>query len=76
VGKHFTGVYPWPRKNHRNKMESIIFVLKKVFGEHLSATSSAGQRQQTRFRIIAHNAYVRAKRFIMEDFYAPSLHST
>jgi len=60
-----------PRKNHRNKMESIIFVLKKIFGEHLSATSSAGQRQQTRFRIIAHNAYVRAKRFIMEDFYAP-----
>lgn len=60
-----------PRKNHRNKMESIIFVLKKVFGEHLSATSSKGQRQQTRFRIIAHNAYVKAKRLILEDFYAP-----
>ena len=60
-----------PRKNHRNKIESIIFVLKKVFGEHISATSSACQRQQTRFRIIAHNAYVQAKRLLIEDFYAP-----
>ncbi len=60
-----------PRKNHRNKMESIIHVLKKVLGEHLSATSSTGQRQQTRFRIIAHNAYVKAKRLIQEHFYAP-----
>ena len=60
-----------PRKNHRNKMESIIFVFKKVLGEHLSATSSLGHRQQTRFRIIAHNAYVKAKRLIMRDFYAP-----
>ena len=59
-----------PRKNHRNKIESIIFVLKKVFGEHISATSSACQRQQTRFRIIAHNAYVQAKRLLIEDFYA------
>jgi hypothetical protein len=54
-----------PRKNHRNKIESIIFVLKKVFGEHISATSAAGQRQQTRFRIIAHNAYVKAKRILV-----------
>ena len=54
-----------PRKNHRNKIESIIFVLKKVLGEHISATSAAGQRQQTRFRIIAHNAYVKAKRFLI-----------
>ncbi|MBU0757906.1 MAG: hypothetical protein KKF44_07580 [Nanoarchaeota archaeon] len=61
-----------PRKNHRNKIESIIFVLKKVFGEHLSATSAVGQRQQTRFRIIAHNAYVKAKSLLYEDFYAPS----
>ena len=59
-----------PRKNHRNKIESIIFVFKKVFGEHLSATSTAGQRQQTRFRIIAHNAYVQAKCLFVEDFYA------
>ena len=62
-----------PRKNHRNKIESIIFVFKKVFGEHLSATSAACQRQQTRFRIIAHNAYVQAKRLLTEDFYAPVL---
>lgn len=60
-----------PRKNHRNKIESIIFVLKNVFGEHISATSAAGQRQQTRFRIIAHNAYVKAKSFLAKDFYAP-----
>lgn len=58
-----------PRKNHRNKIESIIFVLKRVFGEHISAISASGQRQQTRFRIIAHNAYVKAKRLILEDFY-------
>ena len=54
-----------PRKNHRNKIESIIFVLKKVLGEHISATSAAGQRQQTRFRIIAYNAYVKAKRLLI-----------
>ena len=60
-----------PRKNHRNKIESIIFVFKKVFGEHLSATSAACQRQQTRFRIIAHNAYVQAKCLFIEGFYAP-----
>ena len=59
-----------PRKNHRNKIESIIFVLKKVLGEHLSATSAKGQRQQSRFRIIAYNAYVKAKRFFIEHFYA------
>ena len=58
-----------PRKNHRNKIESIIFVLKKVFGEHLSATTAACQRQQTRVRIIAHNAYVQAKRLLFKDFY-------
>ena len=61
-----------PRKNHRNKIESIIFVLKKMFGEHLSATSASGQRQQTRFRIIAYNAYVKAIRVFIEDFYAPA----
>jgi len=61
-----------PRKNHRNKIEGIIFVLKKVCGEHLSATSSKGQRQQTRFRIIAYNAYRKAKAFLTIDFYATS----
>jgi len=50
-----------PRKNHRNKLETVIFVVKKVFGEHLSATTAKGQRQQTRFRIIAYNAYKKAK---------------
>ncbi len=60
-----------PRKNHRNKIESIIFVLKKIGGEHLSAVSARGQRQQTRFRIIAHNAYVKAMHMLLEHFYAP-----
>ena len=46
-----------PRKNHRNKIESIIFVLKKVCGEHLTAMKAVNQRQQTRFRVIAYNAY-------------------
>ena len=58
-----------PRKNHRNKIESIIFVFKKILGEHLSATSSRGQRQQNRFRVIAYNAYKKAKSFLLEDFY-------
>jgi hypothetical protein len=61
-----------PRKNHRNKIESIIFVLKKIFGEHISATSAEGQRQQTRFRIIAYNAYVKALSVLLKDFYAAS----
>ena len=37
--------------------ESIIFTFKKVLGEHLTAKKATNQRQQTRFRIIAYNAY-------------------
>ena len=62
-----------PRKNHRNKMESIISVLKKVCGEHITAVNAATQRQQTRFRIIAYNAYrksSKSSRAFLEDFYA------
>lgn len=63
-----------PRKNHRNKMESIISVLKKVCGEHITAVKAATQRQQTRFRIIAYNAYRKSSKSgrarFLEDFYA------
>ena len=52
-----------PRKNHRNKVESVIFVMKKVCGEHLSAISAKGQRQQSKFRMIAYNAYRKASYF-------------
>ena len=58
-----------PRKNHRNKIESIIFVLKKVLGEHLTATTARGQRQQARFRIIAYNAYRQINLLLFEHFY-------
>jgi hypothetical protein len=58
-----------PRKNHRNKMETMMFVLKKVFGEHLTATTARSQRQQTRFRILAYNAYKKATLQIIEHFY-------
>lgn len=46
-----------PRKNHRNKAETVFFVLKKVFGEHLTAKKAVNQRQQLRFRVLAYNAY-------------------
>ena len=46
-----------PRKNHRNKAETIMFVIKKVLGEHINAIKVKNQRNQTRFRIIAYNAY-------------------
>ena len=46
-----------PRKNHRNKAETIMFVVKKICGEHISAIKAKNQRNQTRFRIIAYNAY-------------------
>lgn len=49
-----------PRKNHRNKIESIMFVLKKILGEHITARKASNQRQQMRFRIIAYNAYRKA----------------
>ena len=66
-----------PRKNHRNKMESIISVLKKICGEHISAVKAATQRQQTRFRIIAYNAYRKSSKScrggFFEDFYAATL---
>lgn len=66
-----------PRKNHRNKMESIISVLKKVCGEHITAVKAATQRQQTRFRIIAYNAYRKSSKSsrggFLEDFYAACL---
>ena len=58
-----------PRKNHRNKIESIIFVLKKVCGEHLTAMKASNQRQQTRFRIIAYNAYRKSFLFFIKHFY-------
>jgi hypothetical protein len=58
-----------PRKNHRNKIENIIFVLKKVLGEHLTATTAKGQRQQARFRIIAYNAYRKVTLVFFEHFY-------
>lgn len=60
-----------PRKNHRNKIESIIFVLKKVCGEHLTAMKAVNQRQQTRFRVIAYNAYRKSFLFLIKDFYGP-----
>ena len=58
-----------PRKNHRNKIEGMIFTLKKVFGEHLSATKCSFQRQQTRFRLIGYNAYRKASFVNIWDFY-------
>jgi hypothetical protein len=58
-----------PRKNHRNKIESIIFVLKKVCGEHLTAMKAVNQRQQTRFRVIAYNAYRKSSLLLFKDFY-------
>jgi len=60
------------RKNHRNKIETIIFVLKKVLGEHLTATTARGQKQQARFRIIAYNAYRKSFLFLIRDFYGTS----
>jgi len=54
-----------PRKNHRNKIESIIFVLKKVCGEHLTAMKAVNQRQQTRFRVMAYNAYRKSFLFLI-----------
>ena len=62
-----------PRKNHRNKMESIMFVLKKVCGEHLTATKAQTQKQQMRFRIIAYNAYKKASLLLTEHFYGAKL---
>ncbi|MFH1848554.1 MAG: hypothetical protein ABH879_00030, partial [archaeon] len=49
-------------------------VLKKVLGEHLTATTAKAQRQQTRFRIIAYNAYKKSSLFLFEHFYA-AVHS-
>lgn len=46
-----------PRKNHRNKAETIMFVVKKICGEHINAIKAKYQSNQTRFRIIAYNAY-------------------
>jgi hypothetical protein len=61
-----------PRKNHRNKIEGMIFVLKKVCGEHLTAMNASNQRQQTRFRVIAYNAYRKSFLFLIRDFYETS----
>lgn len=59
-----------PRKNHRNKAETIMFVLKKVCGEHITAVKASNQKQQMRFRIIAYNAYKKASFILIEHFYA------
>ena len=60
-----------PRKNHRNKAETIMFVVKKVFGEHINAIKAKNQRNQTRFRIIAYNAYRLVSYFIWSISTAP-----
>ncbi len=57
-----------PRKNHRNKCETIMFVVKKVFGEHLTAKKAVNQRQQMRFRLLAYNAYRKTISYIIEGF--------
>lgn len=62
-----------PRKNYRNKIEGMIFVLKKVCGEHLTAMKASNQRQQTRFRVIAYNAYKKSFLFLIKDFYETGL---
>ncbi len=53
-----------PRKNHRNRVETIMFVIKKICGEHINAKKAKNQRNQTRFRIIAYNAYRLVSYFI------------
>ena len=63
-----------PRKNHRNKAETIMFVIKKVFGEHINAIKAKNQRNQTRFRIIAYNAYRLISYFIWSISTAPCNH--
>jgi hypothetical protein len=65
-----------PRKNHRNKIEGMIFVLKKVCGEHLTAMNASNQRQQTRFRVIAYNAYRKSFLFLIRDFYETKITET
>jgi len=40
-----------------------------VLGEHLTATTARGQKQQARFRIIAYNAYRKSFLFLIRDFY-------
>jgi len=46
----------------------------KISGEHITAVKAATQRQQTRFRIIAYNAYRKSSKscrgIFLEDFYA------
>ena len=49
-----------PRKNHKNKSETVFSVMKKIFGEHLSAKQAKTQRQQLRIRVLAYNAYRKA----------------
>ena len=66
-----------PRKNHRNKIESIIFTFKKICGEHLTAKKAKNQRQQTRFRIIAYNAYKKTIFIkLLKDFYTANTQKT
>lgn len=65
-----------PRKNHRNLSETIMFVVKKVLGEHLTAKKAVNQRQQMKLRLIAYNAYRKIKsiyqKLVLKDFYAAS----
>jgi len=50
-----------------------MFVLKKVFGEHITATKAPTQKQQTRFRIIAYNAYRKINFLPNKHFYTTLL---
>ena len=46
-----------PRKKHRNKNETIFFVIKRVMGEFVYALKPRMQNQELRFRHLAYNAY-------------------
>lgn len=58
-----------PRKNHRNKNETVFSVIKRVMGEHVYALRPKMQNQELRFRHLAYNAYREISFLFIEVFY-------
>ena len=54
--------------NQRNKDETIVSVIKRLFGEHISSRLTRMQNRELVFRCIAYNVHRMVKLIIMTMF--------
>jgi len=61
--------------NQRNKNETIVSVIKRLFGEHIRSRLVRTQNRELSFRCMAYNAYKLTNiTLIIDDFYKAMPH--